>query len=253
MATENTKREPYESEVGRWFDGQIKNATIQVERVPLSEVSGWGPYLDEDGKVYAWGTVDSAGNPTNKNMVVDGFRVSKALREVGAWDQTGFTEIVDPSDPDGACGTVGLLVSKETGKLLLVAVAEPFAADPGSEPEYFVNLRASLQGSYTNISDHKVQNSHLVNLRDFTFFNRFNPSRILGKVRYGVSIVNESEVDLNAYQKQASGEIVSIGENARWFSREEIDQAILEGVPMNGALSTALNLYKALSDQGKLS
>jgi hypothetical protein len=224
--------------VKTWFEEQMKSGTITVEKKPLGATSGWGPYTNKQGQIEAFGSVDSEGNPTKKYFMIEGFLITNAGREVQSWGQVGVEEVKDPSDPDGAIGTVGLLVDKNSGELLLQAVAEPFVDEPGKSAENYVNLRASIQGSYTNINEHKVPNSEYIDTRDYRHLISINPSRILGKIRYGISVVDKKNI--------------KTGSNAKWFTPSEVDQAVLAGVPMNGVLHTALNIYKAQKAEGLL-
>ena len=72
MAVENAKDPEQQPSISvkEWFDRTVGSGTMTVESVPLSNTSGWGPYVDSDGRVVAFGTVDSNGNPTNKYWVL---------------------------------------------------------------------------------------------------------------------------------------------------------------------------------------
>lgn len=129
-------------------------------------------------------------------------------------------------------GTVGLLVDKKTGDVLVTAAAEPFQGKPGEEPGAFISLRASLQGSYTNLTENRVPFSEHVDPSTYSHFVSSNPSRIEGKIRVGYTAINKGDID------------ISENPNARWFSQREVDQAVLDGAPFNALFHTAYNIFR---------
>lgn len=215
--------------VTTWLEDRMKDATITVSEIPIKDARGWK--IEQDQIV----------NRDQKNIPrffrVLGLRISTSGREVDSFDQLGIAEVPDPSDPDKAVGTVGLLVDKETGDVLVTAVAEPMQAEPGEKPGNFLSLRP-IQGSFTNLKENKVPLSEQIDPSEYTNLITLNAGRIRGKVRFGVTVVDKESIDLS---KNA---------NARWFSRKEIDQAINNGTaPFNAAFHTAYSIYKAKSDQ----
>lgn len=202
----------------------MRDATITVKEIPLQDARGW---KIEPNQIV---NRDKAG--AARFFRVLGLRVSTSGREVDSFDQLGIAEVSDPSDPDKAVGTVGLLVDKKTGDILVLAAAEPMQAEPGEQPGSFLSLRP-VQGSFINLKENKVPFSEQIDPAKYKNL----AGRLRGKVRVGVTIVDKEAIDL------------SNNPNARWFSRKEIDQSINNGVaPFNAAFHTAYSLYKAKRD-----
>lgn len=209
-----------------WFNKRKEEATIQTFPARLDEIPPWEI---KDGKIV------NRDPKTGKSRFFEviGTKVATSGREVDAFGQPGLYEIPDESDPDGACGTVGLLVDKKTGDVLVTATPETFQALPGSPPGEYVALRASLQGSFTNIAENKVPLSEHVNPNTYKHFARSNPSRIYGKIRVGYTFVNRKLIDL----KHAA--------TSAWFSVREIEQGIRQHLPFNNLFDAAFNYYSA--------
>lgn len=209
-----------------WLLDRMKEAKITVTDIPIKQVRGW-----KIGKTEI-GNYDKQGNP--KYFRILGERISNSGREVDSFDQFGIAEVPDASDPDKAVGTVGLLVDEKTGDILITAAAEPFQAESGEKPGDFISLRASVQGSYTNIQENKVNYSSKINLSEYTNLISINSGRIRGKVRFGYTKIDKESLD------------ISKDTNSHWFSREEIDKAIADGkAPFNSAFHIAYSVLKA--------
>ncbi len=117
--------------------------------------------------------------------------------------------------------------------MLVTAVAEPFQAKPDSQTGEFISLRASLQGSFTNISENKVPFSEQVNPHTYYHFVRSNPSRIEEKIRVGYTFVDKEKIDLRDQP------------NSAWFSVREIERGIRNDLPFNALFHAAFDIYRA--------
>lgn len=211
-----------------WFEERMRAATMEVAPAQLDEISPWK--MTDDGR---YANLDSNGNP--RFFTVEGRTIAASGREQGEFGQPGIVEVPDPNDKEfNSVGVVSLLVDQVTGDVLVTAAAEPFQAAPGSKPEAYLSLRASVQGSYTNITEHqeKVPFSRHIDLSTYKHLKSSNPGRIQGKIRIGYSIVNKKDVDLS---KQP---------NARWFSINEVDDALQKGAPFNALFDSVYNLYR---------
>ena len=211
-----------------WWAEQQRTATMQVTQAKLEEIRPWEI---KNGKIVNL----NATTGKSRFFEVVARMIATSGREVGAFGQPGIVEVEDPSDPDGACGTVGLLVDKTTGDILVTAAAEPFQAKSGAKPGEFLSLRASTQGSFTNIKENSVPLSEQINPKEYAHFVRANPSRIDGKIRVGYTLVDKDEIDLKNHQ------------NSAWFSREEVNQAIRNNLPFNALFHAAYNIYRSES------
>jgi hypothetical protein len=213
-------------DISHWWARRQAAATMQVSHANLEEIRPWeiknGKIVNLDGKT---------GN--SRFFEVVGRMIAASGREVDAFGQPGIVEVADPNDPDGASGTVALLVDKKSGDVLVTVAAEPFQAKPGAKPGEYLSLRASIQGSFTNIEENKVPFSELVNQAEYNHFISSNSGRIEGKIRVGYTLVDKETIDLS---KQP---------NSAWFSLEEIDQAISNNLPFNPLFHTAFNIYRS--------
>lgn len=219
-----------------WFEERMQAATMQVWPRDISNTPEWGPIRgDDEQTIIAYGSIDEEGRPTGKFFTVEGFLIATSGREVDGWGQLGIVEVVDPNDPDGAAGTVALLYDRKTRSVLLQTAAEPLNVAPGEEPGAYLVLRATIQGSYDNIRQHKanIPFSDRIDQTKYRHFTALNPSRFRGKVRYGFTEVDRDTLDL------------STAPNHKWFTKEEVDQAIREGAPSNAAFHAAYSLLKA--------
>lgn len=226
---ERLQSHTYENpDLASWWARRQSEATMQVSHANLEEIHPWEI---KDGKIV---NLDAKTGKSRFFEVVARM-IATSGREVGAFGQPGIVEVEDPSDPDSACGTVGLLIDRTTGDMLVTVAAEPFQAKPGAKPSEFLSLRASIQGSFTNIKENKVAFSEQVDPNTYTHFVRSNPSRIEGKIRVGYTLVNKDELDLS---KQP---------NSAWFSANEIDQAIKSNLPFNLLFHAAYNIYRSES------
>jgi hypothetical protein len=219
-----------------WFEDNIKSATIKVDEHLIGDLKDW-KFSIKDGITDKLMNADDKGNP--KYFYVGGRKISNSGREVDAFFQPGIIEVPDPNDPDKAVATVGLLVDDKTGDILIQTSAEPFQAEPGSKPELYAVLRSTVQGSYTNVKEHKVTFSDKVNLDNYKQLIPINPSRIQGKARVGFTIVNKEGLDLKD------------NPSYRWFSRAEIDEGIRNGAPFNGFFHVAYSNLKAHDVEAK--
>lgn len=214
-----------------WFEERMKSATMKVEAVPLSELRGWGMVRSEGDVVEKFANLDQKGTP--RFFTFEGRRISASGREVDSFDQPGVIEVPNKADLQKTSGTVGLLVDINSGDVLVQVAAEPLQAEPGSEPSAYLVLRASVQGSYDNITLHKVPFSDRIDQTAYTNFVPVNPSRISGNVRVGVTHVQKGEIDLTDKP------------NFKWFSRKEIDKGIQDGAPFNSFFHSAYSILKA--------
>jgi len=215
--------------IEEWLLERVKEATIRVERVPLTEVKDWGA-ITQDGELIEYANIGKDGKP--KYFKIEGRNVYSSGREVADYGLPAIVEITDETDPDKAAGTVGLLVDKKTGDVLVQAVAEPMMAEPGEESGAYMVLRVAVQGSYDALRLHKPPLSQDIDPSAYSKFIHINAQRIQGKIRYGITYVDKQTLDLSEKP------------NFSWFSRTDIDEAIREGMPFNGFFHAAYNLLR---------
>ena len=223
-AERSVERGPRQGSVMQWFEGRMRTATMQVSSNSLGELNGW----QNDGSQLL--------NPNPKGeprfFTIEGRTQYPKGKDGSGIDQPAVVEVVDTSDPDAAAGTIGLLVDR-TGRMLVQIAARPFQAGPGEEPSAYLTLLPSLQGSYTNLTENNVPLSEHIDPTTYTHFKRLNTARVEGKIRMGVTEVDAAAIDLTELPNHA------------WFSQREMDEAVLQGVPIESSLDAVMNLHRA--------
>lgn len=195
-----------------WFKKQVKDSGMQVKQMPLTAVSGWS--MQDSGDF---------GRPDGKFFKFTGVRVSmtKDQREIGSWDQPLIEEFGE--------GAVVVLKARNQDLFLLQAKLEP-----GNDSKRgYLMLNAPLSSSKSNLlAVHGGKRPPRAELLDDSIDLIAIPQdggKFLGKTNfYGYQAVDPDSIELNA--------------NERWFSREEIREALAEGL-ITEHLSQALLTY----------
>jgi hypothetical protein len=217
--------------IAQWHESRKASATMQTKEIALDELGEpWRFHMQRNLR-HDLRNSGKNGKPRYYRIVAR--KITASGREVDSYAAPGIEEVPDPTDPDGAVGTVGLLVDKRTGKILLQTAAEPFAAKAGSPAGDYLMVRASVQGSYGNLENNKVTFSDQVDVSTYKNLEQMNPSREFGKVRAGITYVDGSKIDLTNHPEY------------QWFSKKQINKAIKEDARLNGFLKVALKNYEA--------
>ena len=185
----------------KWINVQEKDSTMKVEKIPLAKVSGWG--MQEDGNF---------GRPDRKFFQFVGAKISCKEREVSTWIQPLIEEV----------GQGVVIVLKKNGKesFLLQAKMEPGNyAGTG-----YVMLNATISASHSNLTQEhggrKPMHAELIGaevLKNLVTIPQ-DGGKYLGKRNfYGVIEIDDAVVAE-----------ISLGSNERWFSLEEMREAMEE-------------------------
>lgn len=194
-----------------WLQERREVSAMSVSRIRLDQVRGWG--MRSDGYF---------GRPDDKFFRFGGIRIASAGREVVTWDQ--------PMLEETGQGRVVLVEKRRTGEILLAARPEPGCTMPGH-----IILGPALQASKANLEQaHGGKRPPRAELLDGLEVKWVripqDTGRIYGKYNeYGVVKVP----DLN------------LAPNERWFTQEEIIQALLLG-ELNNHLVEVLAVHELL-------
>jgi oxidase EvaA len=193
-----------------WLEEQRTKGAMSVKLVSLDSVGGeWG--MKDGGKRY--------GRTDGKYFEMVGVEISNAGREVKSWRQPMLRET-------GGTGAVVLLKACGEERYLVAAKAEPGNLRPAR-----IMLAAPLQASRANLEQaHGGARPPRAELLDEAGVRWVelpqDGGRFFEKVNaYGVVEVEPEKITLN--------------QNERWFSRDELREALFAG-EVNEHLSQAL-------------
>lgn len=184
-----------------WFDEQVKTSTMNVEKISLMNVEGWG--MQDNGNF---------GRPDGKFFEITGVSIAAGLgREVPRWGQPLIGEV----------GRGVVVVFKKIGSDSFLLQAK---AEPGNSPDNgYLMLNATISASESNLQaahgGRKPLHAELIDsvvLADAIAIPQ-DGGKYLGKVNlYAVIRVDSDSIEL--------------GPNERWFTRGEMRKAMREGL-----------------------
>lgn len=183
-----------------WLAAERAKGTMSAEVVALTNVQGWD--MQQGG---AW-----FGRPDGKFFDVIGVRITNAGREVQIWDQPMVRET-------GAPGAVVLVKAKDTERYLVSARAEP-----GTDRQGCILLGPTLQASSANLAQvHGGKRPPHADILDTYAPNWVQLHQDGGR--------NFQKVNQHAVVVIEDKDEIAIGPNERWFTHEELADAIRAG------------------------
>lgn len=188
-----------------WFEKQANFSTMEVQRIPLIEVDGWGMQNDDD----------HYGRPDGKYFRLVGTQVStrRNEREVSSWGQPMLEEV-------GGRGAVVLIIEEDREDRYLLQTR----IEPGNDTSGRMLLGTTLQTSRSNLEQaHGGKRPPRAELVD-----DLNEDDWVSIVSDGGRFIGKS-VD-HAIVFATAEEVGELLPTERWFTESEVVEVVRAGL-----------------------